>query len=92
MSARTQHLDKILDLTRELGDTLAESDELEEITDILIEEVLDLLPLPKWLPFVKPWARKRLDRWLPAGLFDAIRRAAQLVRRKIVAGDREPLK
>lgn len=68
------NLPAVAQLLRELGAEIrsASEDELEELTDLLIDELLRRIPLPRWLPFVRPWLRRKLDALLPHGLFDAI--------------------
>lgn len=82
---------RILENVRQLGREFEEQsrDELEDITDLLIEELLDRIPLPKYVPFLRGWLRKKLDALLPEALFDAIRAAVLkgIARR----GHRDPL-
>lgn len=87
MSSKTERLDRVIDLTSQLQGELMDADELEEITDLLIDELLERIRLPWWAGWVKGWLRKSLDAWLPGGLFQALASAAQAVRRRIVTGD-----
>jgi hypothetical protein len=80
MASNTTHLDVIVSQLNSVANDLENSPELEEITDVLIDLLLDRLPFPKWLPFAKGFVRKRLDAFLPGGLFKAVREAIQAVK------------
>lgn len=75
---------RILKKLGELGDELLEAsaDELEEISDLLIDELLDRIPLPRFVPFVRGWLRKKLDELIPEQLFRAIASAVLAAKQK----------
>lgn len=52
-------------------------EEAEDLTDKLIEGLLELLSLPFWLRPLKGFLRRRLDAFLPEGLFNLLERVLQ---------------
>ncbi len=76
----TQHLDSVVAQLRQLAVSIDESDELEEITDVLIDLLVSRLPIPRWIPFLRGRIRKSLDAWLPHGLFQLVELAIKTVR------------
>lgn len=81
-SPKADRFARILAILGELLDELraASADELEEISDILIDELLERIPLPGWIPFVEGWVRGKLDALLPEGIFQAIAAAVHKVK------------
>lgn len=83
----TEQLDNIMIQVDALANDVATSDELEEISDVLLEMLLARIPLPWWLGWLRGRIRSALDAWLPEGLFQMIRDAAATVKaRKRLAG------
>lgn len=66
----------------------ATSDELEELSDEIIEAIMERLPIPRWVPFLRGWIRGKLDDLLPFKLFDAIAAAVVRIKQRRAASDR----
>lgn len=86
MTQPSERYDRILAALGRLLDELREvsRDELEEISDLLIDELMDRVPLPRWALFVRGWLRRRLDALFPEAFFQALKLAVSTVRRRSV--------
>lgn len=75
-------LPKVAQKLDELFDELkhASEDELEELSDMLIDELLSRIRFPWWAGFAKGYVRRKLDDLLPWGIFQAIAGAVRQVR------------
>lgn len=84
---RTDRGARILVLLGELRDEAlaATEDELEELSDEIIDAIMARLPLPGWVPFLRGWLRGKLDELLPYRLFDAMAQAVVKIRQRRAA-------